>query len=115
MAIIETVSSAHTFRNAFVDMGRKDQFSREALEALFEYYEQLSEDTSEHIELDVIAICCEWCEMTSQDIVNEYGSIEDLEGYFEGGVERYAEDLSGDLQYATQVIKLDSSYLVMAH
>lgn len=114
MAIIETVSSVHTFRNAFVDMGRKDQFSRDALEALFEYYEQLSEDTGEHIELDVIGICCEWCEYSDEDLFNEYGVVE---GFEECGsdMEEYMECIVEELENSTQVIKLDGSYLVMAH
>ncbi len=114
MAIIETVSSAHTFRNAFVNMGRKDQFSRDALEALFEYYEQLSEDTGEHIELDVIAICCEWCEYGEDELFNDYGTAEGL-AECDSDMEEYIECIVEELENATQVIKLDGSYLVMAH
>lgn len=114
MAIVSNISSVHTFRNAFVDMGRKDQFSRDALEALFEYYEQLSEDTGEHIELDVIGICCEWSEMTSQDVVDEYGEEIDKEGdeeyvdWFENVVE--------SVRHSTTVLEVgNGNYLVMAH
>ena len=46
-----------TFVREFEAYGRADQFSYEALEALFEYYDEL-----EDFELDVIAICCDWTE-----------------------------------------------------
>ena len=41
---------------------RKDQFSYNALCALFDYYEELEESTGEKVEFDMVAICCEWCE-----------------------------------------------------
>ena len=50
------------FVQAFKDYGRENQFSREALKALFEYIEGLEEDTGEETELDVIALCCEFTE-----------------------------------------------------
>ena len=55
----------HGFRRAFEDRGRADQFSWEALEALFDYYTELETLDGEELELDVIAICCEWSEYDS--------------------------------------------------
>jgi len=43
----------------------RDQFSYEARCALFDYYEQLEQDTGEEIEFDTVAICCDWTEYTS--------------------------------------------------
>ena len=53
------------FVDAFRDMGRQDNFSYSGLRALFDYFEDYSEDTGESIELDVIAICCEYSEHDS--------------------------------------------------
>ena len=50
------------FVDAFRDHGRAEQFSYDALRALFDYARQYEEGTGEELELDVIAICCEWCE-----------------------------------------------------
>lgn len=61
------------FIQAFVDMGRKGQFSNEALEAIYEYLEELSEDIGEPIELDVIAICCEFSEISFAEVLEEWG------------------------------------------
>ena len=53
----------YDFRNAFLNSSeRKDQFSYQALTALFEYLEELEIGSSEDIEFDMVAICCEYCE-----------------------------------------------------
>lgn len=69
------------FCDAFRDMGRNKQFTYEAKRALFDYLEDLGEDIGEEIELDVIALCCEWKEETLEDVLHDYGleSLEELE------------------------------------
>ena len=57
------------FIRAFEQAGREDQFSREALERLFEYY---NDDSAEDMELDVIAICCDWTEESAEDALESY-------------------------------------------
>jgi len=69
---MKTTVSRYDFERAFVDAGRKDQFSYEALGLLFDYFESYEEETGEEIELDVIAICCEYSEDTIEDIANNY-------------------------------------------
>jgi hypothetical protein len=61
------------FTAAFRAHGRENQFSYEAKKALFEYLEQLEEDTGEQIELDVIGLCCEYEEADVDDIIKNYG------------------------------------------
>lgn len=70
--IIETVTES-AFRDAFQRMGRTSQFSYEALGLLFDYLDQLSDDTGEPLEMDVIAICCDYSEMTAQEVRDAYG------------------------------------------
>ena len=53
------------FHRAFEDHGRGDQFSSDALNALFGYFEEFESLTGEEIELDVIAICGDWSEYDS--------------------------------------------------
>ena len=57
----------HNFQDAFQNMGRGDNFSYEGLRALFDYIEQLEEDMGEEIELDVIALCCEYSEIEEDE------------------------------------------------
>ena len=64
----------HEFVDAFRKMGRVDSFSYEGRMALFDYLEQLEEDVGEEIELDVIAICCDYSEYdTALEAATEYG------------------------------------------
>lgn len=61
------------FIRAFDEYGRGNQFSSEALSAIYEYLDDLSEDIGEPIELDVIAICCEFSEITFDEVLEEQG------------------------------------------
>jgi hypothetical protein len=62
------------FMEAFDNHGRDDQFSPAALEALFEFFEELEDETGELVELNVIDICCSFTEYDSpQDCANELG------------------------------------------
>ena len=62
----------HVFRDAFYRMGRKDNFSYEGLEILFDYLEELEQDTGEEIEFDVIALCCDYAESTIDALICDY-------------------------------------------
>ena len=75
---MKTTVSRYDFERAFVDADRKENFSYEALGLLFDYFESYEEETGQEIELDVIAICCEYSEDTIEDIIANY-SI-DVEG-----------------------------------
>ena len=66
------------FRDAFMRSGRGGQFSYEALGLLFDYFEHLEEDFGEEMELDVVAICCQYSEDTYQGIAKAYDI--DIEG-----------------------------------
>lgn len=60
------------FIDAFRSMGRYEQFGYDALVSLFDYMEQLESDCGEEIELDVIAICCDYAVDTPEDIASSY-------------------------------------------
>ena len=62
----------HDFRNAFYKMGRKDKFSWEGLKILFDYLEELEMATGEEMELDVIALCCDYAESTIDELIRDY-------------------------------------------
>lgn len=70
--IIETVTES-AFRDAFQRMGRASQFSYQALGLLYDYLDELSDETGEPLELDVISICCDYSEMTAQEVRDAYG------------------------------------------
>ena len=65
-------------------MGRGEQFSYVGLLALYDYLEQLGDDTGEEMELDVIALCCEYAEYDSlaefrEDYGEEYNTMDNIE------------------------------------
>lgn len=59
---MKIIVTEYTFIDSFRAHGRENQFSYPALRALFEYFEDFEENTGEELELDPIAICCEWQE-----------------------------------------------------
>lgn len=63
----------YAFRDAFYRMGREDRFSYEGLDILFDYLEGLEQDIGEEIELDVIALCCDYAESTIDELISDYG------------------------------------------
>lgn len=75
---MKTIVTLHDFRQAFQDAGRGEQFSYEGLERLYEFLTQYEDDTGDEIELDVIALCCEYSEMTMDEILDAYPEIMDL-------------------------------------
>jgi len=69
--MITRIDHASAFRDEFHRCGRGDQFSYQALNMLYEYFEE----TDPEMELDVIAICCDFAEGSWQSIAADY-SIE---------------------------------------
>jgi len=67
--------NGYDFRKAFQDMGRGKQFSYEGLEILFEALEQYEVDSGEDMELDVIAICCDFSELSEKEVRDTYGDM----------------------------------------
>lgn len=68
----------------FKDMGRQEQFSQVGIVALFEHLYDLSEETGEDIQIDVIALCCDFSEFDDITDYNEqngtdYASWDDAE------------------------------------
>ena len=106
------------FTDAFRDHDRQEQFSYEALKALYEYYQQLEEDTGEPIELDVIAICCDWCEYDSPDeAAREYFAYEGMTYGEDGGELKTVDDVEAEakkyLEDNTTVLYLDNGGVVI--
>lgn len=76
--MVQTINCSQ-FRDAFRSAGRVEQFSYEALGALFDYLEEVDPD----FDLDVIALCCEYAEDSAENIAKNYNievdSLDELE------------------------------------
>jgi hypothetical protein len=75
----------------------KNNFSYEGKRALFDYLEQLSEDTGEDIELDTIALCCDYLEYEN---LEEYNKDYNMDNPF---------DSLEEVEEHTQVIRIEGS------
>ena len=84
-----TTINEYDFSTAFHKMGRGKQFSYDGLKSLYYYLEEFSNDTGEQIELDVIALCCEYCEYESlQEFKKDYGrGFSDIDKRFKYSIE----------------------------
>ena len=71
------------FCDAFRAMDRSENFSYEGKRALYDYLEEYGESTGEPVELDVIALCCEYSEDTIESVLENYDlkNIEELEDH----------------------------------
>ena len=86
-----------TFCDRFKAMDRDNNFSYAGKQALFDYLEELEEGTGEEIELDVIALCCEYTEYENiEEMKKEYDDIEDMD----------------DLRDRTFVIEFDEGLII---
>jgi len=91
----------YDFRAEFRAFGREEQFTRQGLKALFDYLEELGDDCGEEIELDVIALCCEFV---------EYDSLEDFHSEYDKDDYPTLEVLRDH----TQVIEIDNESFIIA-
>ena len=83
--------SLYDFQDAFNNMNRSNNFSYEGIEALYNYINEVEEDCGNEVELDIIAICCEYTEYENlKELQNNYNDIESFE----------------DLEAHTQVIRM---------
>lgn len=65
----------YQFIEAFRHAGRESQFSVPARRALFAHLEEFEEESGKELELDPIAICCEFAEYPSAiEAAKVYGS-----------------------------------------
>lgn len=91
MAIKKTIGRSE-FINYF-KKSRPNNFSYDGLVELCNYLEYLSEDIGEDIELDVIALCCDYEEDTIEYFLEQYEvetieELKDITTVIEVGIDR---------------------------
>lgn len=70
----------------------KDNFSYDGKRALFDYLNQMEEDTGEQMELDTVCLCCDYTEYENfEALQKDYTDIKSME----------------DLESETSVIKIE--------
>ena len=97
--MINTINLSQ-FRDAFRDYNRQDNFSYEGLKALFGWIEELDDSCGTETELDVIGLCCDFC---------EYGSLKEFQADY--GAQEYP-DLES-IEDNTWVINVDNGGFII--
>ena len=106
--------NASDFVGAFRTHGRPNQFSYSGLRALFEHLKEMEDGTGDEMELDVIALCCDYSEFASaKEAALEYGMTaeEDEDEQDEDAIEEHALQW---LQDRTSVITHDSGIIIQS-
>lgn len=89
----------YQFKDAFQKC-RPDNFSYEGLTALYDYLEDLEEETGQEMELDVIGLCCDF---------TEYDSLEEFQKeYYDEEIGDSYEDIE-EIEEETLVIKIEGT------
>ena len=109
----QTINSSE-FVDAFRAHGRQNQFSYDGLRALFEYLEEMEGGMGAEMELDVIALCCDYFEFASaKEAATEQGmpTEDDKDEQDEDAIEEHALQW---LQDRTSVITYDSGIIIQS-
>lgn len=97
------------FIKLFKDYNRENNFSVEGRRALFNYLEQMEEETGENQEVDIISFCCEYSEFKNlNEYLNNYNTDinkEDFEEENEFNAEDYEKAVFEEIQNKTTLIK----------
>ena len=95
----------YMFVDSFRHAGRESQFSIPARRALFEYLEDFENSTGTELELDPVAVCCDFTEYPSALAAAEaYG--------FKDGIDSKEESALEWLQNRTQVIEFNGGVVI---
>ena len=81
---MEQTIDFYGFRQAFIDYDRRYNFPNGGLSVLWDYLEEYEESTGEELGLDVVALCCDFCQMSFEDVARDY-QIDISERYDNGG------------------------------
>lgn len=115
--MIKSYINQSEFVDALTRTYDNSNFSYEAKIALFDYLEQLSDDIGEDIELDPVALCCEYAEYSDLDeAAREYFEYEGMtygdDGEELDSVEEVEEKAREFLNDRTQVIEFDGGVII---
>ena len=101
----------HDFMGAFNSI-RSENFSYDGLEALFTYLEEIEEDRGSEMELDVIAICCDFTEYENvEEYLKEHNTDIDRSDY--DNDEDWIEAIKEDIQDNTTFIDIDGESFII--
>lgn len=107
MSVIETITNEYHFWEWLKESsGYKDNFSLEGAKAVFNYFDDLSEQTADPIEFDPVAWCCEFSEY--DDPQEAYHELVDDNKEIDND-----DDILDYFRENTTLIELDNGHLII--
>ena len=105
------------FIDAFDNANRSNHFSEEGRYALFEYLEELEKDMGKEIELDIIAFCCEYSEMTYLEFAESYGLTDLIQRYNEEEIDEdeFKREIEEYVTKRSAFIKVDEEKFIFSN
>ncbi len=107
MPLVQTIDNGWHLSRVFKECGRADAFSLEAFEALHEHYDERYES----IELDVVGICCDWCEYDLETLEYDFDEVKDALAELRADDSRDANDPS-DIEVAVHEAMSDNHFVI---
>lgn len=102
---MKTIVSEYQFVDSFRACGRETQFSVPARRALFAHLEEYEKSTCFELELDPIAVCCDFAEYpTALDAAQAYG--------YRDGIDSKEESALEWLRNRTQVVEFEGGLVI---
>ena len=109
----QTVSKSD-FIDQFRVMDRLNNFSYEARGLLFDYLEEYEESTGEELEMDIIAVCCDYSEDSADSIAANYMDAEDYAEFKDLSEDEQIDGIREYLEQNTTIVGETSSGFVYA-
>lgn len=97
--LIQRDINVYEFHDMFRTAGRQANFSYEGLRVLFDYLDDYSDSIGQPLDLDVVALCCDFNEMSWRDVAECY-DVPDLDDLDE---EERIDVIRDYLQYNTSL------------
>lgn len=109
--LVTTIDNGYQLEQLFKECGRKDYFSYEGFNALYDYLDEYSDEVGEDIKVDVMALCSDFTEYSGWEELydnyscsynNESKTFEELEG------DNELDDFKEWVQDSTTVIEVNN-------
>ena len=103
------------FYDAFKNSSYKNNFSYDGLRALYDYLIDYEENTGTEIELDVVALCCDYTEYEDiYDVIDAYSLQLDLNDIDLNDLETEdLENIKNQLEDLTTIIEVENDKIII--
>jgi len=109
----KTISKYEFIDEMIQDYYFPNDFTREGLSCLFDYLEELEQETGEELEFDPVALHCQYSEMLVSDFLNNYYDNDDIEAIISANRLKSKKDITADMLQKYEYEYSDNSIVVI--